>query len=236
MRPEMSPRRLSVVADLLILTARNGRLTLLLSRRTAPPLEGCWALPERFIRADESAETAVRILLDGFLPVPEAKIEQLYTFTDPDRDPRGRVVSVAYLAILSPSRLDAAPADGASPLLPFSVGLDAGGLRLTGMDGAALTSGDLAFDHGRIIETGVERLRNKIDYTDIGFAFLENPRAFSLSDLQDVFESVHGHRLDGSNFRRAILNRYGRTGRLRQTELTDRRSRGRPATLYRLDP
>ena len=100
-------------------------------------------------------------------------------------------------------------------------------------EGETLAPGDLAFDHGKIIETGIERLRGKIDYTEIGFGFLENRDAFSLSELQTVFEAVLGETLDSSNFRRAILGRYEKTGQLTQTDQAEKRGRGRPAALYR---
>ena len=92
----------------------------------------------------------------------------------------------------------------------------------------------LAFDHGRIIDTGVQRLRGKIDYTDVGFRFLNDLNAFSLSELQTVFEAVQGKKLDNSNFRRAIRNRYEENGRLVQTAREDKQKRGRPALLYQL--
>ena len=95
-----------------------------------------------------------------------------------------------------------------------------------------LTGGDLAFDHGKIIETGIRRLRGKIDYTEIGFRFLANMGAFSLSELQNVFEAVLGEKIDKSNFRRTIINRYEKTGKLKQTDLPVRRGQGRPAALY----
>ena len=83
-----------------------------------------------------------------------------------------------------------------------------------------------------MIQTGLQRLRNKIDYTDIGFSFLENREEFALGELQTVFEAVLDSKLDSSNFRRFILNRYEKTGRLEQTEQAEKRGRGRPAALY----
>ena len=233
---ELGPGSLHVATDILILTVGGGQLQLLLSRRVAPPGEGIWALPGRLVRPEESAGDSVRRLLDEMLPGCETAVEQLYTFTDPGRDPRGRVISITYLATLPASRLAARLAEGRTPLRRFAVSLEeAGSLRLAGEDGEMLAGADLAFDHGRIIETGVVRLRNKIDYSDIGFSFLENPEAFALSELQTIFEGVLGRKLDDSNFRRFILNRYEKAGRLRQTELTEKRPRGRPAALYRLE-
>ena len=224
-----------MTVDILILTVRDGRLHLLLARRAKPPYEGRWALPGSFIRVHESAEGTVKRLLEEMLPIQNAFFEQLYTFTAEDRDPRGRVISIAYLAIVPWGNLKRLIAEEEISFRCWQADMDESGLRLTDDGSAALLPEDLAFDHGKIIETGIERLRGKIDYTDIGFRFLENPRAFSLSELQTVFEAVLGKTLDSSNFRRAILNRYEKTGRLTQTVLAEQRGRGRPAVLYRIN-
>ncbi len=226
-----------VTVDILIMTVREGRLNLLLSRRANPPYPGRWALPGRLVATDEAAEAAVDRLLEEMLPVRGAFCEQLYTFTDVDRDPRGRVVSIAYLVIVPWARLAAIPEGQFGGLRRFGVALDAVGLRLTGEDGAALTGGELAFDHGRIIATGVQRLRGKIEYTDIAFRFLNDPSAFYLSELQSVFEAVLDKPVDGSNFRRAIQSRYEDTGLIAQRAPSEQapKRRGRPAALYRLN-
>ena len=231
MHTKLRSNQLYVTVDLLILTIRENRLNLLLSRRQAPPFEGRWALPGKFIAVDESAETAARKLLEEMLPLPEAYLEQLYTFTEVDRDPRGRVISTAYLVIVPFSRLKKLPESAAVPFHAFRVKTE-DGLELDDGLGNVLTENDLAFDHGRIARTGILRLRGKIDYTEIGFQFLENRQAFSLSELQTVFEAVLDTGLDSSNFRRGILARYERSGQLAQTSLEEKRGRGRPAALY----
>lgn len=231
----LAREQLYMTVDILILTVRDGRLHLLLARRGKSPYEGRWALPGSFIRVQESAEGTVKRLLEEMLPIQNAFFEQLYTFTAVDRDPRGRVISVAYLVIVPWRNLKRLMAEEEISFRCWRADMDEGGLRLTDDAGAALVPEALAFDHGKIIETGIERLRGKIDYTDIGFRFLENPRAFSLSELQTVFEAVLGKTLDSSNFRRAILNRYEKTGRLTQTVLAEQRGRGRPAVLYRFN-
>ena len=232
MHRKLTPDRLHVAVDLLILTVKNGRLNLLLSRREQAPFAGFWALPGRIVEMDESAERAVSRLLGEMLPVPEPFMEQLYTFTQVGRDPRGRVISIAYLVIVPWGRLKGVLEAEASGAACFQAVLDQEGLRLTGETGTILGSADLAFDHACLVQTGIQRLRNKIDYTDIGFAFLENQEAFSLSELQTIFEAVLDDKLDSSNFRRFILNRYEKTGRLAQTEQAEKRGRGRPAALY----
>ena len=227
--------RVYVTVDILVMTVRDGELMVMLSRRKNPPYEGRLALPGRFIGLEEAAETAVHRLMEEMLPVPDAYLEQLYTFTEVNRDPRGRVISAAYLVIVPPGKLEEAARRQDVILRPFRIGAEASALRLTGEDGLEVIGSDLAFDHGRIIGTGVQRLRGKIDYTDIGFRFLNSAEAFSLSELQTVFEAVLGEKLDSSNFRRSILNRYERTGRLWQTAQEEKRGRGRPAVLYRFD-
>ena len=226
-----------VSVDLMILTVREGRLDLLLSRRNSPPFRGCWALPGKLVERADSAEATALKLLRETLPIRAAFMEQLYTFTELNRDPRGRVISIAYLAAVPWARLSPLlGADGQGPRL-FGVSLAGGALGLDDGEGLRLTGGDLAFDHGRIIETGVQRLRGKIDYTDIAFHFLNDSRGFTLGELQAVFEAVLDKTVDGSNFRRTIQNRYEDTGRIAQTDRTEpprRRGRGRPAAIYRM--
>lgn len=229
----ISRDQLYVTVDLLIMTVEDGKLELLLSRRGMAPYEGCWALPGRFVGLDESAEGAAESLMAEMLPVKGAFLEQLYTFTEVNRDPRGRVISAAYLAIVPWLRLEETLSRQDTPFRLFTPGWRDGLLRLNGRNGEILTAGDLAFDHGRIIETGLVRLQGKIDYTDIGFRFLNDPSAFSLSELQTVFEAVLGKEQDSSNFRRFILKRYEGSGRMAQTEQAETNRRGRPAALYR---
>ena len=125
--------------------------------------------------------------MSGLLPSAYGYLEQLYTFSDLNRDPRGRVISMAYLDILPWEAVRESVLDGDASLVCFAASLGEKGLRLKGADGTLLSGSDLAFDHGRIIETGIRRLRGKIDYTEIGFRFLADMNAFSLSELQDVF-------------------------------------------------
>ena len=232
MHDSLAPDQLYITVDLLIMTVHDGRLNLLLSRRGNAPYQGCWALPGRFVGMTESAEKTAKILLDHMLPLEGAYLEQLYTFTDVGRDPRGRVISTAYLVIAPWSTVEKA-LPGKTSFRCFRAKLKDGEPELR--DGwEILTAGDLAFDHGKIIATGLNRLQGKIDYTDIGFFFLEDREAFSLSELQTVYEAVLGTPLDGSNFRRSIMARYERNGRLEQTERAERRDRGRPAALYRI--
>ena len=234
MHLELERDRLYVTVDALILTVREGRLYALLSRRKNPPFQGRWALPGRLVGLDEPVEATLDGLLAEMMPEGPRFYEQLYTFSDLNRDPRGRVISAAYLVILPQPKLEKVLSESGTPLRPYRVSLDGEQPVMAGADGTVLTGGDLAFDHGRIIETGIRRLRGKIDYTDIAFHFLRDPEAFSLGELQTVFEAVLGMKLDSSNFRRGILNRYEKSGKLRQTAQAERKNRGRPAVLYQV--
>ena len=235
MHESLNRDQLYVTVDILILTVRDGKLVLMLSRRMTPPYEGRMSLPGRFVGQEEHAETAVRQLLKEMLPVSDPYIEQLYTFSEVNRDPRGRVISLAYLVIVTQQCLEQVLAEKKTVMQPYEVSLGPDGLRLTGADGTVLIGSDLGFDHGRIIETGVQRLRGKIDYTDIGFRFINSLSAFSPSELQTVFEAILDTSLDRSNFRRLILTRYEKTGKLWQTAVDARSGRGRPAVMYRFD-
>ena len=234
MHDSLNEGQLYVTVDMLILTVREGKLTLLLSRRKSAPYAGRWALPGRFVGLDESAETTARKLLNEMLPVQDAFLEQLYTFSEVNRDPRGRVISTAYLVIIPRNSLEALPEETRNSFSRFEITKGVNGIRLNGEDGTVLIGSDLAFDHGRIIETGVTRLRGKIDYTEVGFHFLNDRNAFSLGELQTVFEAVQGKQLDKSNFRRTIRARYEEEGRIELTDRENGKRRGRPAQLYRL--
>lgn len=235
MHADLNPDRLYLSVDALILTIRDGRLAVLLSRRTHPPYEGDWALPGKLVGLAESADEAAAQLLHEMLPDVPAYREQLYTFAHPQRDPRGRVVSIAHLFLLPWERLQPALSRPDSSLRCFVIRPAPEGLTLVSDDGTAVSPDDLAFDHGLILRTGVTRLRGKIDYTDVAFHLLRDMQAFSLSELQSIFEAVLNQMLDASNFRRGILTRYESTGRLTQTAQAKKQGRGRPAALYRFD-
>ncbi len=235
MHRELEQDRIYVTVDLMILAAAGGKLQLFLARRVNPPFNGLWALPGCFVGQHESAEAAARRLLEEMLPLPEVYLEQLYTFTGINRDPRGRVISVAYLAILPGGSGERIAGGQGIILREFEVDTRSRELQLKDGEGMVLMPGDTAFDHGKIISMGVARLQGKIDYTEIGFRFLENRNCFSLGELQAAFEAVLGRSLDASNFRRDILARYEKNGRIVRTNRTDRAGRGRPSAMYSME-
>lgn len=199
-----------VAVDLVIFTIRDGALHALLIRRAALPFEGRWALPGGFILHGESLEDAALRELGEETGVRNVYLEQLYSFGDPDRDPRGRVISVAYYALVAADRA------------PLSAGSDASDARWW----PVAKHPPLAFDHGRILEYALERLRNKLEYTTVGFQLL--PPRFTLTQLQLVYEAILGRALDKRNFRRKMEL----LGILKPLQEWAREGRSRPAQLF----
>ncbi len=205
--------RPAVTVDTVVFTLRDEKLNVLLVRRRNPPFSGQWAFPGGFVNIDEPLETAARRELREETGIEDVHLEQLYTFGDPGRDPRMRVISVVYLALMRPG-VDTARA-----------GDDAAEARWFPAD--ALPT--LAFDHADIFDYALTRLRYKLEYTDVGFRLL--PAQFTLSDLQMVYEVVLAEKLDKRNFRRKVLQ----ANVLRETNCF-RSGEGRPARLYTYRP
>jgi 8-oxo-dGTP diphosphatase len=243
----------SVTVDILIFTVADKKLRLLLIKRNTYPFWGKWAVPGGFLRMDESAdEAAVRRIYEE-AGVKNVHMEQLYTFSAVDRDPRTRVISIAYLATVPFSRLQYSAGIGADDASLFSIdgvtereevtesiedadsekALDpsSGDLLLTAPEGIAVRGADLAFDHAEIIRTAVRRMRGKLNYTDLAFGFLNDPSSFTLTELRIIHEAILGHKLDIGNFRRTIKRDYEAAGRIVEKGL-EKGSVGRPAMLY----
>ncbi|CCK31160.1 DNA hydrolase [Streptomyces davaonensis JCM 4913] len=206
----------AVTVDLAVLTLRSGALHVLLVERGQEPYTGHWALPGGFVQPDESAETAARRELaeeTGLSDVSGLHLEQLRTYSEPGRDPRMRVVSVAFAALLP----DAPDVHGGS---------DAADARWVPYDKV----GPLAFDHDRILADAHERVGAKLEYTCLATAFC--PPEFTLGELQQVYEAVWGTALDRPNFRRKVLATEGFVEPVSgASRLTG--GRGKPAALYR---
>jgi 8-oxo-dGTP diphosphatase len=203
--------RPSVAVDLIIFTVSDRDLQILLIRRGEPPYEGRWALPGGFVRMDESLEAAARRELEEETGVRDVYLEQLYTFGDPGRDPRTRVVTVAYFALISSASLSLRAQADAREVAWHS----------------AFRHPKLAFDHEAILEYAIERLRSKIEYTTIGFQLL--PEKFTLAELQRAYEIILGRPLDKRNFRKKMLS----LGVLVETGETKMEGIHRPAQLFR---
>ena len=208
---------LGLAADLVILTVRDGALQVLLIRRGIAPYQGRWALPGGFVRPDEDLEETARRELaeETGLSSDRIHLEQVATYGAPDRDPRGRVVSVAYLALV--------------PDLPAPVaGTDAASAGWVDAGEVLADPGRLAFDHHRILSDGVERARAKLEYSPLAVAFC--PPEFTISELRGVYEAVWGTPLDPRNFHRKVTKT---PDFVEPAGATTTRDGGRPAQLFR---
>jgi len=221
----------SLAVDVVLVTAHEGRLRALLVRRDEHPAKGRWALPGGFVRLDESLEEAAARVLREKAGLADVFVEQLFTFGAVDRDPRTRVITVAYYALVDHERLAAAnPGSGDSLVAVLDVpwsGVAGGAVRAQRTGGESLA---LAFDHAIILGVAVERLRGKLDYAPIGFELL--PAHFTLRQLQHVHETVLGHAVNKDSFRRRMLA----SGRVVATGQRERDASHRPAELYRFEP
>jgi 8-oxo-dGTP diphosphatase len=223
--------RPSVTVDLVLMSMIEGVPAALLRRREEHPFLGKWALPGGFVGIDEGLDDAARRLLGTEARLGDAYIEQLYTFGAPDRDPRTRVVTIAYFALLPADRFAAALKQSAELTLAELIipwpGEAGGPVTACDDDGASLP---LAFDHADILGLAIKRLRGKLDYSPIAFALL--PELFTLRQLQDVHEAIVGVRLNKPAFRRRMLDR----GWLEPTGEREEGTSFRPAELYRFKP
>jgi 8-oxo-dGTP diphosphatase len=205
--------RPAVTVDMILFAYQNGELTVLLIRRTHEPFRGRWALPGGFIGENEDLSDAARRELKEETNVSNVYLEQLYTFGEPGRDPRSRVITVAYFALLSTDEV---------AQQHVRSGSDAGEARWWSIYDLP----ELAFDHQQILNYALQRLRWKLEWTALGFLLL--PSEFTLSELQKVYETVLSEPLDKRNFRRKILSAdvLEETGNMRAGD-------HRPAKLYR---
>lgn len=220
--------RPSVAVDVALITAAEGYLQTVLVRRREHPYKGRWSLPGGFVRIDESLDAAAERLLGAKAGQRGVFLEQLYTFGEPGRDPRTRVISVAYYALVDPGRFAAArspSADVTTGRLEVAwEGETGGAVQILDHEGRPL---QLAFDHGEILGMAVKRLRGKLDYAPIGFQLL--PDRFTLLELQRVHETVLDRPLNKDSFRRRMLA----SGQLETTGQSQRDVDHRPAELYR---
>ncbi|HEU4506875.1 MAG TPA: NUDIX domain-containing protein [Pyrinomonadaceae bacterium] len=162
-------------------------LRVMLIQRDVEPYEGVWAIPGGFVRSGETLMQAATRELEEETGIKDVFLEQLYTFGDPDRDPRGWIVSVAYYALVSPDKHDIRATADARQARWFPI--------------TAVPR--LAFDHKEILATALERIRGKLTYAPLGFELL--PQKFTIKQLQKVYEIVLGRTLDNRNFRKKIF-------------------------------
>ena len=205
--------RAALTVDCAVFGFDDGELKLLLIQRGLEPFKGRWALPGGFVRVDETLDEAARRELAEEAGLKDVWLEQLYTFSAVDRDPRERVVSVAHYALVKLTAHDAKAATDAADAKWFPVS------RVP----------KLAFDHAEILAAALARLKAKVLYQPIGFELL--PPKFTLSQLQHLYEAVLETELDKRNFRKRILS-FGLVIPLKETQMAGRH---RPAQLFRFD-
>jgi len=201
----------AVTTDIVIFTIRAGKLELLLVKRRNDPHRGRWALPGGFVDSGEDLEECALRELEEETGITGVYLEQLYTFGQPQRDPRERVISVAYYALV--------PSD----VMSLRAASDAEAVDWFGYDDLP----QLAFDHREIVAMAHHRLVAKLDYSTIAFQFM--PEKFTLSELQAVYEIIRGAALDKRNFRKRMLA----LGCVEDTGDARREGSHRPAKLYR---
>lgn len=253
----------SVTVDNVVFTVCDDDLRVLLVRRGGHPFLGCWALPGGFMGIDESTdeavqreveeETGIRISQGIGEPGQVGFYEQLRTFADVGRDPRGRIVSVAHMTLLPYRTLaEATAGDDADDAAWFSVRQGDAFVDLTrvvadgeadgeviriprGDDGLAEMVGaeSLAFDHGDILLCALGRLVAKVGYSCLAFALLDTPEEFTITELRHIYEAVTGERQDPGNFQRMFKRTFWAGGLV--SEVGQTRTEGRPARLYRYD-
>jgi 8-oxo-dGTP diphosphatase len=209
--PSIQLPPLPVTVDTVIFTVLDHTLQALLVKRREEKFAGLWSLPGGFVAEDEALETAALRELEEATGVRDVYLEQLYTFGDPGRDTRGRVVSVAYVALLAADRC---------PLVPNDLEAEARWWPVYELP-------QLAFDHPRMIDVALDRVRTKLEYTTIGFQLMG--ATFTLGELQRIYEVVLDRKLDKRNFRRRLqlLDLVEPTGDTFQD------GPGRPALLHR---
>lgn len=205
--------RPSLAVDCVVFGVDDEDLKLLLIQRQIEPFAHFWALPGGFMRMDETAEEAARRELAEETGITKVYLEQLYTFSDVSRDPRGRVVSVAYYALAKLSEH------------PIQAATDAESVAWFSSDNIPA----LAFDHHKIVEAALQRVRSKVRYSPIGFELL--PPRFTLSQLQRLYELILVQKLDKRNFRKKIAS----LGLVVETEEVETGVAHRAARLYRFD-
>lgn len=220
----------AVAVDLVILTVRPPRVEVLLIERAHEPFPGHPALPGGFVGQDEALSEAARrkLVEETGVGVEQAHLEQLASFGAVDRDPRMRVMSVAYLAMTAdPPGVQA----GIDAEVDAGVDAEVEALRAEWVVVDEVDRDALAFDHRRILEAGLERARAKLEYSTLATNFCGSE--FTIGELRSVYEAVWGVRLDPPNFHRKVL---ATDGFVEPTGDTVAQAKGRPAKTYRAGP
>jgi 8-oxo-dGTP diphosphatase len=200
-----------VAVDVIVFTVREEALQVLLVQLKTPPYSGMWAFPGGLVPDGESTEVSATRCLFETTGVKDVYLEQLYTFSNPSRDPHGHVVSVAYVALINRTHMSLRVPGKCDNINWFPV----------------TRPPTLAYDHAEMLEYALQRLRWKLEYTNIVYSLL--PRDFTLTELQRVYETILDRPLDKRNFRKKMLS----LGMLQATPRLVKVGAHRPARMYR---
>jgi len=203
----------SVTADIVIFTVQDNELKILLVKRAVEPFKNKWAIPGGFVKMNESLEDAAKRELMEETGVGEVYLEQLYSFGEPKRDPRGRVITIAYVALINSEKIKIRASTDVSEVQWFSI----------------KKIPPLAFDHKKILDYALKRLKWKFEYTPIAFSLLS--KEFTLGEIQKIYEIVFNQQFDKRNFSKKILSLN-----ILKEETIKRDVSHRPPQLYSLKP
>ncbi|MFT5214460.1 MAG: 8-oxo-dGTP diphosphatase [Patiriisocius sp.] len=209
----MSEQFIKLSVDAVVFGYEQGTILILLIKRKYEPFKGKWAIPGGFVLNNESLEEAVERELKEETGIKISYLEQLYTFGKPNRDPRGRVVSIAYFSLIRPNAFKISASTDAEQVQWFNIS----------------ELPELSFDHNEILKSAIERLQSKITYEPIGFELLD--KKFPFSDLEKLYTTLLGREIDRRNFRKKIV------GLNVLDELDEKVSKGsgRPANLFQFN-
>jgi 8-oxo-dGTP diphosphatase len=209
----MSEQSIKLSVDAVVFGYEKGNISVLLIKRKYTPYKGKWAIPGGFVLNNESLEEAVERELHEETGIKINYLEQLYTFGNPSRDPRGRVISIAYFGLVRPNTFQIFASTDAEQVQWFDI----------------KELPELSFDHKEILDIAIRRLQSKITYEPIGFELLD--KKFPFSDLEKLYTTLLGREIDRRNFRKKIV------GLNVLDELNEKISKGsgRPAILFKFN-
>ncbi|WP_299524629.1 NUDIX domain-containing protein [Winogradskyella sp.] len=209
----MNKQSIKLSVDAVVFGYEDGEISVLLIRRKYDPYKGKWAIPGGFVLNDESLEQAVERELQEETGIKINYLEQLYTFGKPSRDPRGRVVSVAYFGLVRPNTFKIFASTDAEEVQWFNIN----------------ELPELSFDHEEILNMAIKRLKDKITYEPIGFELLD--KKFPFSDLEKLYTTLLGRPIDRRNFRKKIIS----LNVLDELDEKVSKGSGRPANLFQFN-
>ena len=209
----MSEQSIKLSVDAVVFGYENGNISVLLIKRKYAPYKGKWAIPGGFVLNNESLEEAVERELHEETGIKINYLEQLYTFGNPSRDPRGRVVSIAYFGLVRPNAFQIFASTDAEQVQWFDI----------------KELPELSFDHREILDIAIKRLQGKITYEPIGFELLD--KKFPFSDLEKLYTTLLGREIDRRNFRKKIIS----LNVLDELDEKISKGSGRPAILFKFN-